>query len=119
MSFKDMIEADLHDVFLCPEEFGEYRTIKYDGHLYHDVPVVIRAPKQADRHQMAADNAQGMYQASTLLHVALSDIGGTQPEKLLRIQVSDPGSRFMREYYIEDSFVEMGLCHLTLQAIDE
>ncbi len=66
----------------------------------------------------ANDNAQALYQGSTLLHIALSDIGGIQPEKDKRLTVHDPDG-FPREYYIEESFVEMGLCHLTLEAIDE
>ena len=117
-SFKEMLQSDLYSVFLNPLEFGELRTIEYDGNFYENVPVVIRAPRHQDRHQMAADNAQSLYQAGTLLHVALADIGGIQPEKDKRIWVHDPEG-FPREYYIEESFVEVGLCHLTLEAIDE
>ena len=116
-AFQEMIENDIKAVFLNPSEFGEIRTIEYDGETY-TAPVVIRAPKQTDRHQMAADNAQGLYQGATLLHIALTDIGGIQPEKDKFIIVQDPDG-FRRGYRIEESFVEVGLCHLTLEAIDE
>ena len=38
MSFKDMVEADIRAVFLNTQEFGELRSIRYDGVTYTDIP---------------------------------------------------------------------------------
>ena len=34
MSFKDMVAADIHGVFLNLDEFAETRNIWYDGTVY-------------------------------------------------------------------------------------
>lgn len=117
-AFQDMVASDRKAVFLNPAEFGEYRTIEYDGTLYTRVSVVIRAPKQESRSQMQDDHAAGLYLAGTTLHCCIEEIGGIQPEQGQKIRVSDPDG-FMRPYYIATSFVEVGMCHLTLEAIDE
>ena len=39
MTFKDSIAADMHSVFLNPDEFSERRTVLYDGAACADIPV--------------------------------------------------------------------------------
>ena len=119
MSFRDMVAADIHDVFLDPEYFGTVHTVEYDGNVYEEVPLVIRDIKELERSQLQNDHAQGLYQTTTIMHAALKDIGGVQPEEGQRMSVSDKVTGFMREFYIRQSYVEMGMCHISLQAIDE
>lgn len=115
---KGMFEDDLKKVFLNVDEFGEYRNVAYDGGLYYRVAMVIRDLKQTDRSQMRDDYAQGMYKSQTVMHCAKADLGGIQPEKGQKIQISDRNG-WMRTYYVEQSYVEIGMIHLLLEAIEE
>ena len=87
--FKDMVARNNFGVFLNCEEFAEKRTVKYDGATYSDIPIVLSGMKEKDRRQLMSDHVQGLYLVSVVLHCALSDLGGAQPEKGQRIQVND------------------------------
>lgn len=118
MSFKDMVSADLHGVFLRNDEFASRRTIHYDGSVFTDIPVVLSGLKEKDRRQLQSDHAQGLYLVSAVLHCSASDIGGKQPEKGARISISDD-SGFLREFYVASSVVELGMVRCELEAVDE
>lgn len=119
--FKDMVARDNHGVFLNSSEFAEMRTIKYDGATYGDIPVVLSGMKEKDRRQLMSDHAQGLYLVSSVLHCALSDLGGAQPEKGQRIKINDRegGGGFFQEFYVASSVCEMGMLRVELEAIDE
>lgn len=74
--FKDMVARDNFGVFLNCDEFAEKRTVKYDGATYEDIPIVLSGLKEKDRRQLMSDHAQGLYIVSSVLHCALSDLGG-------------------------------------------
>ena len=107
--FKDMVARDNFGVFLNCDEFAEKRTVKYDGATYEDIPIVM------------SDHAQGLYIVSSVLHCALSDLGGVQPERGQRIRINDQegGGGFFREFYIASSVCEMGMLRVELEAVDE
>lgn len=119
--FKDMVARDNHGVFLNNSEFAEMLTIKYDGATYSDIPIVLSGMKEKDRRQLMSDHAQGLYLVSSVLHCALSDLGGAQPEKGQRIKINDRegGGGFFREFYVASSVCEMGMLRVELEAIDE
>lgn len=123
--FKDMVADDNFLVFLNLEEFAELRIIEYDGVTYDGpehkgIPVVVTGLKERDRRQLQSDHLQGLYLVSSVLHCALSDLGGNQPEKGQRIKISDQeGGGFMREFYVASSVCEMGMLRVELEAIDE
>jgi len=121
MSFKDMVAADIHGVFLNLAEFGEKRTVKYDDEIYTDIPIVLSGLKEKDRRQIVSDHAQGLYMVHAVLHCAMSDLGGNQPEKGTRIKINDRegGGGFFREFYVASSVCEMGMLRVELEAIDE
>ncbi len=121
MSFKDMVNADIKNVFLNLDEFAEKRTVKFDGDTYTDIPIVLSGLKEKDRHQLTKDHAQGLYLVNSVLHCALSDVGGNQPEKGQRIWINDRegGGGFFREFYVASSVVEMGMLRAELEGIDE
>lgn len=134
VSFRDMVEADNRAVFLCPDEFADRRTIRYDGKEYPNIPVVLTGVKEQARSQMDDDHAAGLYLASTVLHCALDDLGGVQPEKGQRIYISQPKESsadteedgeetakadFFLSFYIAESNCEMGMIHAKLEEIDE
>mgnify|MGYP000422995333 FL=1 len=119
--FKDMVAADIHNVFLNTDEFAELRTIRYDGEEYVDIPIVLTGLKEQDRRQLQSDHVQGLYLVTSVLHCALSDLGGKQPEKGGRIEVNDEegGGGFFRRFYVASSVCEMGMLRVELEAIDE
>lgn len=121
MSFKDMVAADIHRVFLNPNEFAEKRTIRYDGKEYRDIPIVLSGLKEKDRRQLESDHVQGLFLVSSVLHCALADMGGNQPEKGQRISINDEegGGGFFREFYVASSTCEFGMLRIELEAVDE
>lgn len=119
--FKDMVARDNQAVFLNLDEFAEKRTIKYDGSTYEDISIVLAGLKEQDRRQLVSDHAQGLYLVSSVLHCAIDDLGGNQPEKDQRIKINDEegGGGFFREFYVASSVCEMGMLRVELEAIDE
>ena len=119
--FKDMVADDVHAVFLNLDEFAEKRTIRYDGEEYQDIPIVLSGLEEQERRQLQSDHVQGLYLVSSVLHCALSDLGGNQPEKGMRIQINnrEGGGGFFREFYVASSVCEMGMLRVELEAIDE
>lgn len=119
--FKDMVAADIHNVFLNLDEFAERRTIRYDGEDYVDIPIVLSGLKEKDRRQLVSDHVQGLYLVSSVLHCAISDLGGKQPEKGTRLSINnrEGGGGFFRGFYVASSVCEMGMLRVELEAIDE
>lgn len=119
--FKDMVARDNFGVFLNCDEFAEKRTVKCDGATYEDIPIVLSGLKEKDRRQLMSDHAQGLYIVSSVLHCALSDLGGVQPERGQRIRINDQegGGGFFREFYVASSVCEMGMLRVELEAVDE
>ena len=121
MSFKDMVDADNKGVFLNLGEFADKRTVKFDGDTFEDIPIILTGLKEKDRRQLVADHIQGLYLVSSVLHCAMKDLNGKQPEKGQRIQINDVegGGGFFREFYVASSTVEMGMLRAELREIDE
>lgn len=121
MSFKDTVAADIHNVFLNTEEFAEKRTIRYDGEEYVDIPIVLTGLKEQDRQQLISDHAQGLYLVSSVLHCAVDDLGGKQPEKGQRIRINDRegGGGYFRGFYVAASVSEMGMLRVELEEFSE
>lgn len=119
--FRDMVANDIHSVFLNQDEFAERRTVMYDGGSYQDIPIVLSGLKEKDRRQLQSDHVQGLYLVSAVLHCAIADLGGNQPEKGQRIKINDEegGEGFFREFYVASSVCEMGMLRVELEAIDE
>lgn len=118
--FKEMVFSDVHNVFLNTGEFAERRTIRYDGETYESIPVVMTGIKQKDRHQLQTDHIEGLFLATSVLHCAISDLGGKQPEKGCRLSISkNEGSSFFLDYYVASSVCEMGMLRIELEDISE
>jgi len=120
MSFKDMVDADIKGVFLNLGEFAGKRTVKFDGDTFEDIPIVLSGLKEKDRRQLVADHIQGLYLVSSVLHCAVKDLNGKQPEKGQRIQINDvEGGGFFQEFYVASSVVEMGMLRAELREVNE
>lgn len=124
--FASAVKSDISGVFLNPAEFGELRTIQYDGETYENIPVVLNGNIQQNRFrarrdpagQPTQDHMQGIYLTSCILHCALSDLGGNRPEKGSRLRISE-GDGFFHEYYVASSNIEMGMLRVELEGMDE
>ena len=119
--FKDMVTADIPNVFFNTDEFAEKRTVEYDGERYVDIPIVLSGLKEQERRQIQSDHVQGLYLVSAVLHCARFDLGGNQPEKGNRIRINDTegDGGFFKEFYVASSVCEMGMLRVELEAIDE
>ena len=115
--FKNMVQADIKNVFLNDSEFAELHTVIYDGVTYKDIPIVMSGIKEKDRQQLVWDHVQGLYFVTTVIHCAASDLGGVVPEKGMKIKIND--GDFFREFYVASSVNEMGMLRVELEAIDE
>ncbi len=120
MNFKDIVQRDIHAVFLNLAGFAELRTIRYDGKEYPDVPVVLDGPVEKDREQLADDHVQGLHLVTATLYCAREDLGGELPKQDKSLEVSPrDGGRIFQKYYIVASTCDMGMLHVELEAIDE
>lgn len=125
MSFKDLVAADIHDVFLNDSEFADRYTVRYDDVEYENVPIVLRAPKLDPRRTTGTmyvhDYSRGFYLRSATVHLARADIGGHLPEteKTFEVRRSDEPDELFARYYVKNARDEMGMVHLELEVEDE
>lgn len=125
--FKDMVAADNRNVFLRCEEFAELRTVVYDGVTYDGqehkgIPIVLSGLKEKDRRQLVlTDHVQGLYLVSSVLHCAVADLGGKQPEKGQHIKINDEdgGAGYFQAFRVASSVCELGMLRVELEALDE
>ena len=107
---------DFYAVFLNTSEFAEERSIRYNGILYENIPVVITGLKQQDRRRLAS----GPHTGTTVLHCATIDIGGKLPEPSQKLRIYDEGdSGFYKDYRVTASSENMGMCRIELERIME
>ena len=107
---------DIYAVFLNTSEFAEERSIRYNGILYENIPVVITGLKQQDRRRLAS----GLHTGTTVLHCATIDIGGKIPEPSQKLRIYAEGdSGFYKDYRITASSENMGMCRIELEQIKE
>ncbi len=124
MNFKEMAKADIKNVFLNLNEFADMHTVIYDGETYADIPVVLTKVRQKERELFSSvdDRMQGVHIISVVAHMALSDIGGNEPEQNQIISIDNGtalGKPFFQKYRIITSDCEMGMVNLELEAFDE
>jgi len=118
MSFRDMVHQDNEDVFCNVDEFGDLRTIVYDGEEYKDVPCVMTKLKEKDRQAHTKDHAQGIYTVTGTVHFPVDKLGGNVPEQGCRISITDE-TGFPYQYYVAQSDCQHGMVRLELEAYDE
>ena len=118
--FKDMVARDNARTFMNLDEFAEKRSVTYDGEDHAGIPVVLSGLKEKDRRQLMSDHIQGLFLVSSVLHCRIQDLGGTQPEKGTRMEISDPDdATFFRRFYVASSVCELGLLRVELEAFNE
>lgn len=123
MSFKDLANADIHDVFLNTDEFAENRTIRYDGVDYTGpeglgVAVVLNGDRKRTRQRVADDYSEGLYRRTEIAHLAKADLGGRIPEAGKYFYIDD-GTGHMRQYKVASAIDTMGMLRIELEVLDE
>lgn len=120
-AFKDMVEQDIHNVFLNADEFADLRTVVYDGVTYTDIPIILTGLREQDRAARTGDNERILYRGISILHCAKSDLGDSVPEKGRYIEINDEegGEGFFTTYTVVKSICEMGMIRCELEMIGE
>ncbi len=120
-AFKDLVEQDIHNVFLDIRFFGELRTVEYEGQRYQDIPVVLMEPEERQRSTRKDDHVQGLYRVVEVLYCALSDLRDKLPEAGQRLSINDQegGGGFFHQFYVAASTCKMGMLEIELGAFDE
>lgn len=122
-SFRAQLEADSLQVFLNPEEFGERRSVRYDGTVYEDIPVVLAEGGELERHNtriMKTDHAQSLYKSKVRLFCRAADLGGKTPEFGAAVELeSRKKNGFWLKYTVESAARDEGVVDLLLRKVDE
>ena len=89
MGFKDMVKSDIANVLMNTEEFAESHTVKYDGEVYADIPIILQRVKQSDRPIIQSDHAEGIYLVTAVAYINEKDLDGVIPEQGHRFEIDD------------------------------
>lgn len=104
MGFKDIIKADVHNVFLNLEEFADTHTVNGT-----DMPVLIDNNEQIEREKRNNQNMDGIFTNQRLIYVAASDFGSLPKQgSILTLD--------KRTFRVVDAIDEDGVYSITLEA---
>lgn len=104
MGFKDVIQADVHKVFLNVEEFSDMHVVNGV-----EMPVQIDSNEQIEREKRFNQNMDGIYKNQKLIFVAASDFGPLPKQGSLLTMDK-------RTYRVADAIDEDGIYSITLEA---
>ncbi len=69
-TFKELLEQDVKNVFLNPEEFGELHTVNGK-----EMAIIIDNNEQIEREKRVGQSNGAVYENQKLFYVAISDFG--------------------------------------------
>ncbi len=120
MTFKELIQQDVANVFLNTGEFAETKTVIYDGTTYEDIPVMLTdmTLEEREKTRSANEHLQGLYQAQAILYCASDSLGELQPESGARLAIQD-ATGFLQQYRVSTSTCESGMLCIELAAMQE
>ncbi len=104
-NFKDIVQNDIHSVFLNIQEFGEEHYI--DG---SSMPVIVDDFEASEREVKYAGDRSGTYKIHRLIYVAEKDFGALPTQG--RIITFDG-----KKYTVQDAVSEGGVHSITLEAV--
>lgn len=104
MGFKDIVKADIHNVFLNLEEFTDTHTVNGTN-----MPVLIDNNEQIEREKRNSKNMDGIFTNQRLIYVAASDFGPLPKQgSILTLD--------KRTFRVVDAIDEDGIYSITLEA---
>ncbi len=104
MGFKDIVKADVYNVFLNLEEFADTHTVNGT-----EMPVLIDNNEQIEREKRSAKNIEGIFTNQRLIYVAASDFG-PMPKQGSLLTMDN------RMFRVADAVDEDGIYSITLEA---
>lgn len=122
MSFKEQVKTDIKNVFLNVGEFAEVHTIKFDGEVFENIPVVLENVRQTELSVSAGNHSEGLHLVAAKAYYNAEDTGGLYPERGKRFEIDDGealGKPFFRRYKVATAEDAMGMICLELEACDE
>ena len=104
MTFKDIMKADVHEVFMNVDEFS-------DTHMVNGVemPVQLDTNEQIEREKRMSQNVDGIYVNQKLIYVAASDFGA-MPKQGSTLNLDG------KIYRVADAVDEGGIYSITIEA---
>ena len=104
MTFKDIMKADVHEVFMNVDEFS-------DTHMVNGVemPVQLDTNEQIEREKRMSQNVDGIYVNQKLIYVAASDFGA-MPKQGSTLNLDG------KIYRVADAVDEGGVYSITIEA---
>ncbi len=112
MTFKELVEQDVINVFQNIEEFAEQHNVYYDEHDFGILPVILDMTTQKERERTEDDHRVEVFVVDATFFCAFAHMKCV-PEKGHRIWIDDV------EYRIAASSCEMGQIELGLRRYDE
>lgn len=104
MGFKDIVKADVHNVFLNLEEFADTHTVNGT-----EMPVLIDNNEQIEREKRNNQSMDGIFTNQRLIYVAASDFGPLPKQgSILTLD--------KRTFRVADAVDEDGIYSITLEA---
>ena len=104
-TFKELLKADVHNIFLNPAEFGERHRV--NGKI---MVIVLDDMENIEREKKMKSNMDGIYTRQLLFYVAADDFGEPLPGQDAYLQL-DGGT-----YKVVDATDECGIYAITLEA---
>lgn len=121
--FRAQLEHDIEKIFTNPEEFGESRTVRYDGETYEDISIVLDEGVEIPHKNykvMRTDYSKGLVKGTARLYCSKEALGGHQPEVGEAMAIESQRSRgFWHRYTVEESGCEEGMLTLFLKKVEE
>ena len=104
-TFKELLKADVHNIFLNPAEFRERHRV--NGKI---MVIVLDDMENIEREKKMKSNMDGIYTRQLLFYVAADDFGEPLPGQDTYLQL-DGGT-----YKVVDATDECGIYAITLEA---
>lgn len=104
MSFKEILESDVHDVFMNIDEFSDMHMVNGK-----EMAVQIDSNEQIEREKRMNQHMDGIYKNQKLIYVAASDFGNL-PSQGIALTLDG------KLYKVVDAISEGGIYSITIEA---
>ena len=104
MDFKEILESDVHEVFMNIDEFSDIRMVNGK-----EMAVQIDSNEQIEREKRMNQHVDGIYKNQKMMYVAASDFGKL-PAQGSKVTVDG------KLYTVTDAISEGGIYSITIEA---
>lgn len=104
MDFKEILESDVHEVFMNVDEFSDMHMVNGK-----EMAVQVDSNEQIEREKRMAQHMDGIYKNQKLIYVAASDFGNL-PAQGSALNLDG------KNYKVTDAVSEGGIYSITVEA---